>query len=206
LARTVSEILHDAIETLRSAQQGLDDLLQGPRERRLAGLRNAVVFGRAVTNVLENLRGVAPGFDEWYGPVAAELRDDPLLRWFYQLRSRILKQGSLPISGSVMFIEVKLPRDVSKLPPAPPNAVGFFAGDAAGGMGWEVQIPGGPREKFYVEWGAPDIVTFASVFSDAPDFHNGREVTNKSIENLTSLYIARMRRVLDEARLRFGQQ
>ena len=53
------------------------------------------VFGRAVTNVLQHLRSFDPydegAFDRWYEPWVTEMRTDPLLRYFYELRSAFLK-------------------------------------------------------------------------------------------------------------------
>ena len=58
MTRSRSNVLQSARDTLRTAELGLRDLQGGPADRRLAGLRNAVVFGRAVTNVLKTF-GVA---------------------------------------------------------------------------------------------------------------------------------------------------
>ena len=52
-----------------------------------------VVFGRSVTNVLQTLRSVdREGFDRWYLPYRKQMEDDALLRYFYRLRSIILKE------------------------------------------------------------------------------------------------------------------
>jgi hypothetical protein len=170
-ARTADAILRAAEDTLRTAEQGLSDVVNGPPERRLAGLRNAVVFGRAVTNVLENLRGVDPAFDAWYKPVAAAISDDPLMRFFYKLRSEILKKGSLGVAGSVSIHNLNLPEDVRRFGAPPPNACGFFAGDAAGGVGWNIRLPDGSIEKYYVDLPA-DIGRIEALFVDAPK-HGG---------------------------------
>jgi hypothetical protein len=70
--------------------------------RTLLGLFAVVVFGRAVTNALQNLRTFdRQAFDEWYGPWKQEMEEDPLLRWFYKLRSDILK-GIVPLIGFVI--------------------------------------------------------------------------------------------------------
>ena len=197
-SRTTADILRDAQDTLRTAEQGLSDLVTGPPERRLAGLRNAIVFGRAVTNVLENLRGVEPAFDAWYGPVSAALADDALMRFFYKLRSEILKQGSLPVAGSVSIHNLNLPQDADRFGPPPPNACGFFAGDATGGLGWEMRLPDGSTEKYYIDLPA-DIGRVEALFVDAPE-QDGR----RSVPDLTTRYLARMRELLREAKSRFG--
>jgi hypothetical protein len=92
----VTEILGRTRETLRSAQVAAEDLSHADATRRLPALRNVIVWGRAVTNVLQNLRGKAEGFDEWYEPWREEMATDPLLRFLYQQRSEILKRGTDP--------------------------------------------------------------------------------------------------------------
>lgn len=51
------DVLRRVSETLAVARSGLADMRSGPMKR-LVGLRNLVVFGRAVTNVLQNLRSI----------------------------------------------------------------------------------------------------------------------------------------------------
>src|SRR5205085_500431 len=129
-------ILRDAAETLETAEVGLSDLLDRANPpRRLPGLRNLTVFGRAVTNVLQNLRtpaGVA--FDDWYAPIQTQMANDELLRYFYRLRSVVLKEGSVPPIGSSMYIEHLDMREFQPLMAHPPRgARSFFMGDQLGG-------------------------------------------------------------------------
>ena len=77
--RTSADILRAARQTLATVEKGLADLASGDPNRRVAGLHNLVVFGRAITNVLQNLRATEGDFDEWYGPHRAEMEADPLL-------------------------------------------------------------------------------------------------------------------------------
>ncbi|HDD44713.1 MAG TPA: hypothetical protein ENG63_07635 [Candidatus Desulfofervidus auxilii] len=92
---TTTDIIRSAEETLKTAEQGLEDLIKGPPERKLSGLRNLIVFGRAVTNVLQNLRSIESDFDAWYERYREEMKNAPLMRYFYKLRSKILKEGLL---------------------------------------------------------------------------------------------------------------
>jgi len=66
--RNTASVLARAEQTLATAMLGLRLLKEGKPEQRTAGLWNVVVFGRAVTNVLQNLRSTEPSFDEWYAP------------------------------------------------------------------------------------------------------------------------------------------
>ena len=100
--------------------------------------------GRAVTNVLQNLRSVVGTqvFDEWYGPLQEEMRNDELLRYFYQLRSEILKEGTLQTFNSMhMSFNSRDLQPILQNPP--PGAKGFFIGDQLNGGGWEVELPDG---------------------------------------------------------------
>jgi hypothetical protein len=149
--RSVDEILQEAREMLRTAQLGLADLEGKDPARRLPGLRNGIVFGRAVTNVLENLRNRVPNFDGWYKPHSKKLSLDPGFKRLYEMRSEILKRGQL--SGSVgILIEHMNTDDFAPLMRNPPiGAKGFFIGDQGGGAGWEIELPSGAIERYYVK-------------------------------------------------------
>ena len=86
----------------------LKDLLGQDPDRRLLGMRNAIVFGRAVTNVLEHLRGKVEGFDSWYKPQSARLGQDESFRRIYKMRSEILKEGATNV-GTSMHIKSSAP-------------------------------------------------------------------------------------------------
>ena len=71
-------------------------------DQRLLGFLGLVVFGRALTNVLQNLRTFdEQAFDEWYGPWREEMEGDELCRFFYVLRSQLLK-GITPLIATVL--------------------------------------------------------------------------------------------------------
>src|SRR5258708_1784819 len=101
--QTTRDILCRAVETLETARMGLVDVRADP-SRRMSGLRNLVVFGRAVTNVLQNLRSTESTFDSWYDPLQKNLQDDPLAKFFYNLRSQILNRGDAGV-GSYGYIK-----------------------------------------------------------------------------------------------------
>lgn len=61
--------------------------------RQRQGIRIAVVFGVATSHGLQNLRSVAPDFDEWWAPRSARLGADVVARYLYKLRSVIAKEG-----------------------------------------------------------------------------------------------------------------
>ena len=197
-----TDILRRAEQTLRTAEYGLEDLVKGPTDKKLAGLRNLVVFGRAVTNVLQNLRSTEPGFDEWYTKYQEELKSDPLMKYIYELRSRILKEGLLEVSTEVHIRRLVFPQDLQRFGRPPPNARGFFIGDNLGGSGWEVQLPDGSIEKYYVELPS-DIGSVSLHFPKPPKSHQGKGIRDSSIETLSRMYIDYLRQMVESAKKKF---
>lgn len=60
------------------------------------------VYGRATTSALQTLRRVnRAAFDEWYAPIRDWMEGDPLMKYFYDLRNRILKEGQ---TGDFAFV------------------------------------------------------------------------------------------------------
>jgi len=198
---TTADILRRAQETLRTAQHGFVDLANGAPQRKLSGLRNLVVFGRAVTNVLQNLRATESDFDEWYIKYRDEMESDPLMKYFYNLRTKILKEGLLETSVHVHIRQFSF-SDIHRFGPPPPNAKAFFIGDSIGGSGWEIQLPDGSTEKYYVELPS-DIGSISLQFPEPPKYHLEQEIEDTSIEGLSKKYIEYLHAVVEAAKERF---
>jgi hypothetical protein len=87
---------------LRLVDLGLEDVQGHDQDRVILGFFCIAVFGRAVTNAMQNLRTFdKAAFDEWYAPWQLEMRGDSLCRYFYELRSKILKNID-PLVGFVL--------------------------------------------------------------------------------------------------------
>jgi len=196
------ELLRNVEGLLVTAKYGLEDLTVGLPPRRLAGLQNLVVFGRAVTSALQKLRSIEPDFDRWYEKYRQEMETDELMKYFYELRSEILKEGTLKTAVRVDLKEMKFPEDLSRFL-RPPNAKGFFIGDRFGGSGWEVQLANGSLDKYYVEL-PYDIGSVTLQFPDPPRHHKEQEIKDKSIEALGRLYFDYLSRMVGSARDRFS--
>jgi len=202
-SRSREEILRGVDDTLRTAELGLKDFLRGrPRERRLPGLRNLVVFGRAVTNGLQNLRSVEPEFDAWYRPYVEEMESDPLMRYFYELRTRILKEANLGV-----YQGFEISGEEGALPPLellgtpPPGAVKGFV--SSHGSGWVVRLPDGTEEEFYVDLPL-EGVEVSHFLTDQPDSHLDSTLPpNSTAEQLSESYVAYLRRMFEDAKQRF---
>lgn len=103
---SLAQMIQQIEMTLNTMKMGIDLYKnnQNDRSQKDAGLRNAVVFGRAVTNSLQKLRGTELGkseFDSWYRPWQTKLKEDEGFRFLYKLRSQILKEGILETSSEV---------------------------------------------------------------------------------------------------------
>ncbi len=202
MAKTTSSILERAQETLYTATLGLKALGSANPQERMAGLRNLVVFGRSVTFVLQNLRSTEPDFDSWYEKYISEMKADPLMAFFNNLRSVILKEGELRIHTSMTFSGN--PYEVIKRYPPPPGAKGFFIGDQIGGSGWEVELPDGSVAKYYVAIPSdlPNLdLTMRVHLSGAPEQFRGALV-----EELCEKYISYLDGMVQEAKRHFTKR
>lgn len=89
---SLAQMLQQIEMTLNTMKMGID-LYKNSRNDQLkrdAGIRDAVVFGRAVTNSLQKLRGTELGkdeFDDWYKPWQTKLKEDKGFKFLYKLRS-----------------------------------------------------------------------------------------------------------------------
>jgi hypothetical protein len=196
------DILRRAVEMLETARMGLSDVRKDP-SRRLSGLRNLVVFGRAVTNVLQNLRSTEPTFDSWYERVQRNLESDPLMKFFYNLRTRILKKGDTGVGTYAHIKSFQLATDMRKFGSPPKNAKAFFIGDSTGGTGWEIEVLPGVVEKYYVE--LPSEIGAAGLyFRDAPGIAASSSVQDSDVVSLSAKYVDQLSGIVEEARRQFG--
>ncbi len=88
----------------------------------------------------------------------------------------------------------------------PPGAQGFFIGDSLGGSGWEIQLPDGSTEKFYVAL-PPEIaanISTALHLPKAPGTHLGQPISDTSMHILLGLYLDYMDRLIREAETEFA--
>jgi hypothetical protein len=206
--RNATDVLHAANEILQTAQWGLADLCGSDPRRRLSGLRNVIIWERAVTNVLQTLRSAVGEqvFNDWYEPEQAEMQEDELLQYFYKLRSEILKEGKLHTSPSMYIKRL----NTSDLQPVmqnpPPGAQDFFVGDQVGGSGWVVKLADGTTEKYYVEL-PPEVqsqITTTLHFANPPQSHLGAPLQDTSVEALAQHYLAYLTDLVDRARKQFA--
>ncbi|EJM70451.1 hypothetical protein PMI29_01612 [Pseudomonas sp. GM49] len=193
------KIINRAEEILQTAQYGLDDLKSSNGQRRLAGLRNLVVFGRSVTFVIQNLSSVVDDFNGWYAPIQKELASSPVMNYFKELRNEVLKQGRLEtgISGSASFSGDELMKQGKR----PFGAKGFIIGDMYGGSGWIVELPDGSEITYYVDL-PKTIGDFKLVFSNIPEKFKSA-IGETSVEKLAEDYLKSLAEIIDSCRSNF---
>ncbi len=198
--RSTTSILKNLEDTLATMRLALEDLLNtASGERRIAALRNLVVFGRAVTNVAQNLKSTESEFEAWYAPWVDEMERDVLLRYFYKLRSTILKEGSVP--GRSRTLNRFSTSDLARVGPVPPGATSFFVGDLTGGSGWIVPQSDGKELRYYVS--LPVDIEVKTFLDGSPRTHLGKALPDPTMESQCRAYYAYLERFVNEAVRRF---
>ena len=90
-AMAPSQVVTRAGTMLRMVKQGLSDMRETEQDRILLGFLGVVVFGRSMTLVMQNLRRHGQEeFDSWYTPWQVEMKGDPLMRYFHNLRTMVI--------------------------------------------------------------------------------------------------------------------
>jgi len=205
-ATSAADVLRKARELLRATQRGLADLLGDDPNMRPVGIYNVAVFGRSVTLVLQNFRTIdRKKFDEWYAPYLKVLSTDPLFyRYFNDLRNEILKEGPPDVTSSmyVPYLDGAMMAQLTANPP--PGATSFFIGDRLGGSGWEIELPDGTVQKYYVTLPAEFGIQLRLHFPNPPTEHLGKPLTDTSIENLARLYVNYLSEIVADAEEQFG--
>lgn len=179
----VSAILETAGHRLYAARTALEQFIAShdPRQKTVA-LQNVVIWGRNLTWALQRLRGIVEDFDAWYAPWRIEMAQDPLLRYFHELRNRIEKMGENPVAGFTHIKTLRLPEDLG---PKPENAVGYFVGF---GAGWRIRTEEGDIELLYVAL-PESMVASVLTFADLPPTHLGRPMQDRSGAAVSRLYL-----------------
>jgi hypothetical protein len=204
------DVLEGARTTLEMVQLALEDFRHGDRPgRRLAGLRNVIVWGRAVTNVVQKIAHFQPAaFDKWYAPYQDEMQRNEPFKYLYQLRSQVLKEGLLGRTTVSVRINTTKPVDLGKLLGDPPHpGAAWFIGDPLGGSGWKVALPDGSIERFYKE--LPDStdaqITTAVHFADAT-IEKKLSPPAESIDKLLTDYVGYLTHLVEAAQREFGHK
>jgi len=200
-----TKILDAARGALEIANHGVKLLSDKDEAKVTAGLSNVAVFGRIVTSRLQLLRSADHHFDEWYAPHQEEMAADPLCRYFYELRTAIEHQIPPEPTHYGTHIEYLDMRDLTPLwAAAPPGARSLFIGDSQGRNGFEVELPDGTVETYYIELPPGVHVRDLKTLPNAPTAHLGRPIVDASLETLASLYLAYLSNLVQSAASEFA--
>ncbi len=177
---SVGNVLQAARQSLDFARQGAEDYRAG-ESRRVSGLFNFATSSRTVTFVLQNMKGHVAGFEDWYSPIQAKMRADPVARWAIDLRNRVEKRGDPGPRSNVTHIDYL---DTSVLTAGvPPGTVSTIIGDQWGRNFWVVRLPDDTEENVFFNLD-PSIGKNFIVFENAP---GGRDVPELMDEHLSTL-------------------
>ena len=165
------------------------------------GLSNVVVWGRAVTNVLQKLKHLDPSFSEWYEPYVKELKGEPLFKYFYDSRSKILKEGKLSLDEGLSIKKMNFPEDLKRFP-RPPNAGNLVM--CASGVWWEIHLQDGSVGKFYVDLPS-DMGEIDWRFSECPKKYKEIDISTFGIEELARIFLDYLGKMVEDALKKFGK-
>jgi hypothetical protein len=201
VAASVSDILRIAHETLDTTHLGYAVVRDVP-SRRVAGLRNVVMFGAMVHASFEELRDASPEGREWYKSIRKKIADSVVTRLFRELHDEFRKRDAAGVSSQARLKTFNYPQDLDKLGKRPPRATELFMGDEIGGTGWEVELAPGRRGKYYVvlpaEYGSVD-----GFLSNTPIVQTSRDPRPVDIVDTCDRYVSLLDDTLRGAELYF---
>ena len=170
--------LDEAEALLRLAEAGLKQVTGGNAERRVPGLRNVLVFGKLFTASMKALASGDPLFASWFD-------QQQLPEGVDALRKDALREPKTRVE----FTQVQLASAGEQFGPRPANARAFFSGDRLGGAGWDITLPNGKVEKFYVT--LPEDVRVGDAFGAGA----------MSAEAVSRRYVTSLREMLRHAKI-----
>jgi hypothetical protein len=198
-----AEVFANVREMLSMAESGCEDAVSANPNRRRPGLMNLMTYGRSVTFAIQTLKGLVSGFDDWWLPYQEWMKNDPLMSYFNDARVDITHKGALKTSSSVQIgkdgpVDMgSLIRNLSRN--APPHTVGIFLGEGTtGGSGWEVEMSDGSKVNIYFELPTEFDIQSSFHLTGGPTMHDGKELGDSSAQQLSTLYMSALRRIVDE--------
>jgi hypothetical protein len=114
-SRTLPEMPSDCLTRAQTHMNmirlGLGDMSKREQDRVVLGFCAIAVFGTSVTWALQHLRSWGEAaFEGWYAPWQAELKADPLCRFFHKMRTDIINGGVPNIAYVLHAAGVNVPK------------------------------------------------------------------------------------------------
>jgi hypothetical protein len=139
-------------------------------------------------------------------PEEARFKADPICKYFWKYRSRVLKEANATVIEPQVTIAagttVSMERIAADMPAAPPGATGFKFGDDLGGNGWVIDMPDGTQEMFYVNVPPDYPIKTTLHFENPPELPDGHE--DDSVQALAHHYVRELEDLVARAKRRFG--
>jgi len=198
MATSPKQAISAARQRWATARFGLQDM-QMRTSRYQSGLMNAVVFGRMVSFALQNMKNAVDDWEQWYEPIQKELRDDPIMPYFVNLRNEIEKQATSNLAYMSAHLKSFGGADIERFRPAPPGATGIViaSADHGGASGWMVTADDGTEELYVIE--LPD--NMLQVTMHMPRAPQGYETVEAA--DIVAEYLTKLEAVINRAEAHF---
>ena len=105
-----TQVVTRAGTMLQMVRQGLRDMRETDQDRILLGFLGVVVFGSSMTLVMLNLkRHERKAFNSWYAPWEKQMKGDPLICYFTNLRNMVIHQNAPAIGIALGGFGMNMP-------------------------------------------------------------------------------------------------
>jgi hypothetical protein len=177
------EIVDNLKAYLELAELGLQDLLSDNPKFKDLGLRNLAMHARSLSIAMHNLGNGDSEVTEWYLGIQNEMNSSEVCRYFADLSTEIYHQEKNIIrSNDNSSFTVDMFNRLAQ--PQIAKAIGFFISDNLGGYGWDIALPSGQKDKFYLE--LPQEILNIEVTETTSD--HLKALGEKSVEEIGQLY------------------
>jgi hypothetical protein len=177
--KTAKQVLDNLKAHLELCNLGLKDLLSDNQNYTNLGLRNLTMHGVTFAFELQYLKNTEPAL---YEEIEAEMDTSELCGYFSDLSIELEKQQAVRPKGNTNdSFTVEMFNRLSQ--PEVAQVIGFFIGDILGGYGWDIALPDGQKDKFYLELPMKHINMEALTTIPA-----GSSLEGKTIQELGKMY------------------
>jgi hypothetical protein len=186
------EIVDNIKAFLELTELGLKDLLSDNPKHKDLGLRNLAMHGRSLTIEMFELGNTDSELNEWLIGIQNEMKSSKVCRYFEDLSMEIYNQEKLIVrSNDNSSFTVDM---FNRLPqPQIAKAIGFFISDSLGGYGWDIALPNGKKDKFYLE--LPQEILNIEVTETTSDYLEA--LGDKTVEKIGQMYFTYLSGLVD---------
>ncbi len=193
--RDVNEMMRFALVSLQNSDEHVPTRYH---------LKNFVVYCFSLTNVIQGLRSKVESFDAWWTPVFEGMRANGLARYFYLLRTEILKKNNYCVSFELFpripYRNLSLLRNAVGQAPQP----GMLFQICSDGPRWILYAPDGVLiktlpAKIPNEWNASSRLKF----TDCPSAKFPTELAQLDISSVCAQHYDYLQLIVCEVHRRY---